>query len=61
MENEWLTTRDVKEKYPLLTYRAQAQARFKHNITYTKCAGKVIYKAEWIEEYLMRSMVKASL
>ena len=60
MENQWLTTKQVQEKYTLLTERAQAQLRHKRMINYTLCAGKVVYKQEWVEEYLMRNMVKAA-
>ena len=60
MENKWLTPKEVTEKYPLLTERAQAQLRHRRQITYTLCAGKVIYKSEWVEEYLTRNMVKAA-
>lgn len=58
--NNWLTVEDVARLYPLLSERAQVQARYKKQLSYTKCAGKCIYKREWIEEYLMRNMVKAA-
>lgn len=59
MENKWLTTQEVAERYPHLTERAQASLRYRKNLTYTVCAGKVIYKYEWIEAYLSRNIVKA--
>lgn len=60
MENKWLTIEDVSELFPMLTRNAQAKARHYRQLTYTKCAGKVIYKPEWIDEYINRGIVKAA-
>lgn len=61
MENtKWLTPQEVIKKYPYFGKNAQDKARHRREITYTKCAGRVIYKEEWVEEYLNRSIVKAA-
>lgn len=61
MEIKWLTPKEVTEKYPLLTERAQASLRHRRIITYTLCAGRVLYRNEWIEAYLSRNTIKAKL
>lgn len=60
MESQWLTTEQVTEKYPYLTKRAQDMARHRREITYTKIANRVVYKKEWIDEYINRGIVKAA-
>ncbi len=60
METNWLTPEQVAEKWPLLTIRAQNQMRHKRDITYTKMAGRVVYKREWLEEYFNRYVTKAA-
>lgn len=59
MDTKWLTPKEVTQKYPLLTERAQASLRHKKIISYTLCAGKILYRQEWIEAYLSRNIVKA--
>ncbi len=59
MEIKWLTTQEVAEKYPHLTERAQASLRHRRSLTYTVCAGKVIYNPEWIDAYLNKNTIKA--
>lgn len=56
---KWLTVEDVVAMYTILNRNTQAKARHYRQITYTKCGRRVVYKLEWIEEYLMRKMIKA--
>ncbi|MFA7570968.1 MAG: hypothetical protein WCY75_07010 [Sulfurimonadaceae bacterium] len=44
---------------PTVSLQTQAQLRMARKVTYTKCAGRVKYKLQDIEEYLRKNEVKA--
>ncbi len=53
MEKEkYLTPTEVVAEYPTMTVRAQASLRHQRKIKYAKVAGRIVYKPEWITDYI---------
>lgn len=58
----WITTKEWEDgeyNIPKKTETAQAYIRTKRKIQYTKNGKKVIYKKEWIMDYLDSNIKKA--
>lgn len=51
----WISPKELAEGsfgFPKLSQTTQANLRARKKITYTVVANKVLYKKEWIEEYI---------
>lgn len=53
MEKEkYLTPTEVTAAYPTMTVRAQNSLRHQRKIKYARIAGRIMYKPEWIADYV---------
>lgn len=61
--SEWIYPKDLAEGlvpgFPRISYSTQVEARRKRKITYTKVGKHVVYKREWIEEWLNNNIREA--
>ncbi|MBN2768443.1 MAG: hypothetical protein JXQ68_05025 [Campylobacterales bacterium] len=59
---QWITPKDVEngiDGLPSISTTTQNNLRSKRKLTYTKIGTKVVYKKEWILEYLASNIKKA--
>ncbi len=60
--SNWITPKDLSrgiDDLPPIPINTQNYLRSQKKIQYTKVGRSVLYKKEWIEEYLERNMRKA--
>jgi len=60
--SHWITPRDVEngiDDLPSISITTQNNLRAKRKLTYTKIGTKVVYKKEWILDYLNSNIRKA--
>jgi hypothetical protein len=60
--NHWISTKDLSEgieDLPAIPITTQNNLRAKRKLTYTKVGTKVVYKKEWILDYLNSNTRKA--
>jgi len=58
----WIYTTDLAEGIeglPKLNLQLQNTLRMKRKITFSKIGNRVVYKREWVEEYLNNNTRKA--
>jgi len=58
----WITPKEIAkgiEGLPKIPINTQNVIRSKKMITYSKVGRKIVYKREWIEDYLERNIRKA--
>jgi hypothetical protein len=65
MESCWIYPNDLAEgkvsSLPQMSIQLQNTLRKSKKLTYTKIGKRVVYKKEWIEEYIERNIRKADL
>ncbi len=65
MESSWIYPEDLAEgkitSLPKMSIQLQNTLRRSKKLTYTKIGKRVVYKKEWIEEYLEHNIRKAEL
>jgi hypothetical protein len=62
MDDLWVTPKELASGiygFPKMSIQFQNKLRKNKEITFAKLGRNIIYKKEWIEEYLERNMRKA--
>jgi len=65
MKSSWIFPDELAEgkvpTLPKMSIQLQNTLRKSKKLTYTKIGKRVVYKKEWIEEYIERNIRKANL